>query len=73
MKPQSESSAEFEGRCAFAVSLSKKDVAGSESCYLIQDGKKYLFSNPVAKLLWRIIPGRKKKAESNWSAQYSRE
>lgn len=69
MKPQSEPSAEFKGHCAFAVSLGKKNVAGSESCCLIQDGKKYLFSNPAAKLLWRVIPGRKKKAESNWSAQ----
>lgn len=69
MKLQSELPAEFNGNCAFAVSLGKKSVPGCESCYLMQDGKKYLFSNPVAKLLWRVIPGRMKKAESNWSAQ----
>jgi hypothetical protein len=69
MDQQSEQPAAFNGNCAFALSLGKKGVKGSESCYLIQDGKKYLFSNPVAKFLWWVIPSRRQKAESNWSAQ----
>ncbi|MBI3563053.1 MAG: hypothetical protein HY080_15190 [Gammaproteobacteria bacterium] len=66
MNQQSEQSAEFNGHCAFAVSLGKKEMAGNESYYVIQDGKKYLFSNPIVKFLWRVIPGRKNKAESIW-------
>jgi hypothetical protein len=61
--------AEFNGECAFAVSLGKKGVTGKESCYLIQDGKKFLFSNPVAKLFWRVLPGRRQKAEATWSGR----
>jgi hypothetical protein len=60
---------EFKGQCAFALSLGKQGVTGSESCYSIRDGKKYLFSNPVAKFLFAILPGRKEKAESHWKNQ----
>jgi len=66
MKPQSELPTEFKGQCAFAVSLGKKGVIGKDAYYTIQDGKQYLFSNPVAKFLWKVLPGRKKKAEENW-------
>lgn len=65
MKPQSP---EFDGHCAFAVSLGKADVMGREQCSLIRGGERYLFSNAAARLLWLVIPGRKKKAETNWSA-----
>ena len=68
MPSQAEQPVAFEGHCAFAVSTGKKDVVGKESCYLVHDGKKYVFSNAVAKFLWRIIPGRREKAESIWSA-----
>ena len=60
------SNAEFNGQCAFAVSVGKKDVKCDGSHYVIQNDKKYLFSNPVAKFLWKVLPGRKQKAESNW-------
>lgn len=66
MNTESNQSPEFEGQCAFALSTGKKEVEGKENCYLVQGGKKYLFSNPVAKFLWRILPGRKEKAESTW-------
>jgi len=69
MNSQLAQSPEFKGQCAFALSVGKKGVAGKDNCYVIQDGKKYLFSNPVAKFLWRVVPGRKKKAELNWSDQ----
>lgn len=60
---------EFNGRCAFALSTGKKGVEGKEKDPIIQDGKTYLFSNPVAKFLWQVLPGRKTKAESTWAAQ----
>ena len=69
MSEQSDHPVKFEGHCAFAVSLGKKEVMGNQSIYLINDGKKYTFSNPVAKLLFRILPGREKKADSNWSTE----
>jgi len=56
---------EFNGQCAFAVSLGKK-VIGLEKHKIIKNGKIYYFSNPVAKFLWKILPGRQKKAENNW-------
>lgn len=62
-----ERTAEFDGQCAFALSAGKKGVAGKQTCHTVEDGKRYLFSNPVAKFLWRVLPGRKKKAESHWS------
>jgi hypothetical protein len=62
-------SPEFNGTCAFALSTGKKDVHSDGSHFLIQDGKKYHFSNAVAKLLWRILPGRKNKAETTWNQQ----
>lgn len=67
MSKESNHDPEFQGQCAFALSTGKKGVEGKENCYLIQDGKRYLFSNPVAKFLWRILPGRREKAESTWT------
>jgi len=67
MNQNSEPAPQFNGECAFAVSLGKKGVIGREDLRLVQNGKTYLFSNAVAKLLWKLIPGRKEKAESNWS------
>ena len=69
MSTESSRPAEFEGECAFAVSLGKSGVAGKDSCYAVQDGKKYVFSNPIAKFFWKLLPGRREKAESNWSAR----
>ncbi|WP_417897918.1 hypothetical protein ABN702_16820 [Bacillus haimaensis] len=63
------SNAEFNGQCAFAVSLGKKDVLCNGNHYIVQNGKKYQFSNPVAKFLWKVIPGSRKKADSNWSSR----
>ncbi len=68
MAAQPEKPAEFDGQCAFAVSLGKKGVQGKPNHNVVRDGKKYLFSNPVAKLLWSLLPGRRAKAEANWSA-----
>ncbi|WP_310363224.1 hypothetical protein [Neobacillus drentensis] len=61
------SNSEFDGHCAFAESLGKKDVMCNGKNSVVQQGKTYQFSNPVAKLLWLVLPGRKQKAESTWS------
>jgi hypothetical protein len=57
---------EYDGRCAFAVSLGKLDVPGKDSLALVQHGKRYVFSNPIARLLWRLLPGRHSKAAAHW-------
>lgn len=67
MTEPSTQSPEFDGQCAFALSTGKKGVAGKPDLYTDQDDKRYLFSNPVARLLWRVLPGRRAKAESTWS------
>ena len=67
MIDKSEQSPEFNGECAFALSTGKKGVAGKPALYTVRDGKKYLFSNPIAKLLWSVLPGRKEKAEATWA------
>jgi hypothetical protein len=59
---------EFGGECAFAVSLGKS-AKGKEGCYAIRDGRTYLFLNPVARFLFRILPGRLQAAERHWSSR----
>ena len=63
-----ENKIEYEGHCAFAVSTGKLDVKGGGHT-LTANGKTYVFSNPVAKLLFRLLPGRAKKADANWKAR----
>jgi len=58
----------FDGHCALAVSMNMyKDVWANPKVYIIKDGNKYVFKNSFAKLLFRIIPGRRKKAGRVWS------
>ena len=57
---------EYNGHCAFAVSTGKIDVKGGNNFATIND-KNYSFSNAVAKLLFRILPNRIKKADDIWS------
>ena len=56
----------FDGQCAFALSTGKTDVKGGKH-RLIIDQKTYLFSNPIAKLLFRLLPNCLEKATSNWN------
>jgi len=58
-------SVEFDGHCAFALSIGKLEVMGTDS-RLTVNNKTYVFSNPVAKFLFRILPNRVEKAEANW-------
>lgn len=56
----------FSGHCAFAVSTGKTDVEGQNHS-LIKNGKKYVFSNPAAKFLFRILPNREAMANDVWN------
>lgn len=58
----------FDGKCAFGVCIGKNDVPGKEEITITQDGKKYYFSNSAVKLIWRLIPSLKKRAEKNWAS-----
>ncbi len=62
---QSNKAVQYDGHCAFALSTGKTDVKGGKHNLTI-DGKIYLFSNPVAKMLFRILPNRIKKANEAW-------
>lgn len=63
---KSSNEAMYGGQCAFAVSVGKTHVKGKKHS-LVKDGKTYLFSNPVAKLLFRILPNRIEKADKIWN------
>lgn len=56
---------EFNGQCAFAVSLNKIDIPGGRQATEI-DGKIYRFANPVAQFLYWFLPGTKVNAIRNW-------
>ena len=58
-------SIQYNGHCAFAVSTGKLDVKGGKHQLTIQ-GRTYLFSNPVAKFLFKVLPNRIEKADENW-------
>lgn len=66
MSPHPEPPPQFEGHCAFAVSLGKMDVPGKPACHAVRDGKTYFFSNRIARFLWSMLPGVRAKAEANW-------
>ena len=62
---ESKKALEYDGHCAFALSTGKTDVMGGKHSLTIDD-KTYLFSNPVAKILFRILPNRINKANEAW-------
>lgn len=57
--------AAYNGHCAFAVSMGKTDVKGGKHSLTIE-GRQYLFSNPIAKFLFKMLPNRIEKADANW-------
>ena len=57
---------EFNGQCAFAVSTGKTGVKGGKHLLTV-DGKTYAFSNIIAKLLFKLLPSRVKKANEVWN------
>lgn len=56
---------QYGGKCAFAMSLGK-DAHGSPKHWRTVDGRLFLQSNPVAALLFRLLPGRVKAADESW-------
>lgn len=58
----------YGGDCAFALSTGKSGVPASSRHQIVDGGRTFYFSNPVARLLWRILPGRSSKADATWSA-----
>lgn len=58
---------EYGGGCAFAASLGKQ-VPGSPRHWKIVDGRLFLQANPVAGLLFRLIPGRIRAADEKWTS-----
>ena len=57
---------EYNGLCAFALSTGKTDVKGGKHTATI-NGKTYAFSNPVAKILFKLLPNRIAKADAVWN------
>lgn len=58
----------FGGHCAFAVSLDRPNLPmASPKSWLVQDGRLLVFLNPVAKLLFRLLPKRQQRAAEVWS------
>jgi YHS domain-containing protein len=63
----SETTPEFDGKCAFAVSMgSAKAPDGKPAHSLVKNGHTYYFSAAVPKLLFRIIPGSEARARARW-------
>ena len=59
----------YDGQCAFAVSTGKTDVKGGKHQLEI-DGRTFRFSNPVAKILFKILPNRIAKADQTWNKEH---
>ena len=56
----------YDGHCAFAVSTGKTNVKGGKHRLTIE-GKTYVFSNAVAKFLFKLLPNTITKANEVWS------
>ncbi len=59
----------YDGHCAFAMSTGKVDVKGGNHQIEI-DGRTFRFSNPVAKILFKILPNRIAKADQIWNKEH---
>ncbi|MFT7648539.1 MAG: hypothetical protein ACI8Y4_003291 [Candidatus Poriferisodalaceae bacterium] len=55
---QPELEPEYEGECAFAVSLGKRQVEGSPDHATVDGDKTYYFKNGVTRFLWKVLPNR---------------
>jgi hypothetical protein len=60
---------EFNGECAFALSLGKSGVIGSPNHQLEENGHVYQFKNGVARFLFKTMPNRSEKAAAAWAAR----
>ncbi|GAA4390742.1 hypothetical protein [Tsukamurella soli] len=64
-----EETPQFDGKCAFGVGLmgSGKAPVGDPKHSVVKDGKTYLFSGVVPKLLFELVPGSAGRAEAKWA------
>ena len=58
---------EYNGKCAFALSLGKTPPETNQKHILVKNGKTYSFLNPVAKFLFKVFPKSIEKADNNWN------
>ncbi|MER6126510.1 hypothetical protein ABT173_28625 [Streptomyces sp. NPDC001795] len=65
-----QSAAEFDGKCAFALSVGPAEKAplGNPKHVLVKDGKTYVFAGAVPKWLFQIIPGSAARAHKHWAS-----
>ena len=61
---------EYDGQCAFGMSMGRQ-APGKEDQQITEDGKVYLFSNPLVKMMWKIMPNRAAKADAKFAAGVS--
>jgi YHS domain-containing protein len=59
----------FDGECAFALSTGKTGVEGKAAKSSVVNGTIYYFSNPVAKMLFKVLPDRTEKAQATWDSR----
>lgn len=57
---------EYDGKCAFALSLGKTPPSTNHRYTLSKNGKTYAFMNPIARFLFKLFPGSIEKADKNW-------
>lgn len=59
---------EFDGHCAFAVSIGAEPPKTNRKHFLTVDGKTYTFLNPMAKFVFWLTQRRSiEKAQRNWA------
>lgn len=56
---------QYGGHCALATSLGQRSPGNPESWH-IDNSKLFLHGNGVAKLFFKLIPGRQTSADKNW-------
>ncbi len=63
---------EFDGHCAFALSIGQKPPKTNKKYFLTANGKTYTFLNPVAKFVFKLFIKKSiAKAEKNWANKNS--
>lgn len=65
MKPNT--TIEYDGRCAFALSLGKTPPETSKKHLLTKDGRTYSFLNPIARFFFKLSSKSIEKADKNWN------
>jgi hypothetical protein len=58
---------EYDGKCAFALSLGKTPSDTNKKYLLTKNGKTYAFLNPIARFLFKLSSKNIEKADKNWN------